>query len=142
MKQNYSSLFPLTRQLKMQLDYIDNINEYGDDMVRLYDFGMSQAVMFQKAINDTIIKNKSDLNLASLDFIQKRNCNLVLRISNEDIGITTSDKETFFCDLTPQGYAQMLSLMEPFCKKETKGYQFLYDIDSNTDFLFSPAGTW
>lgn len=126
----------------MQLDYIDNINEYGDDIVRLYDFDQSQADKFRQAIQDTIITNKKDLDLSFIHFIQKRNCNLTLRVSNEDLGITSTDKENFFCDLTLHEYANMISLLEPFCKKETKGYQFLYDIDSNTDFLFSPAGTW
>jgi hypothetical protein len=36
----------------------------------------------------------------------------------------------------------MVALLDPFCNKETKGYQWLYDIDSDIDFLFSPAGTW
>lgn len=127
---------------KMNLDYIDNINEYGDNIVRLYDFDKAQAEKFREAIKQTIIANKKNLDLATLDFIQARNCNLTLRISAEDEGISTSDKINFFCDLTQKGYEQMLTLLEPFCKKETKGYQWLYDIDSQTDFLFSPGGTW
>jgi hypothetical protein len=66
----------------------------------------------------------------------------MLRISSLDEGITSSDNKIFYCDLTISGYEQMLLLLEPFCKKETKGYQMLYDIDSLTDFLFSPSGTW
>jgi hypothetical protein len=67
----------------MLLDYIDKINEFGDNIVRLYDFDRSQADKFR-----------------------------------------------------------LISLLAPFCKKETKGYQWLYDVDSKTDFLFSPGGTW
>lgn len=126
----------------MRLDYIDNVNEYGDNIVRLYEFDKSQAEKFRQAIEQTIIANKKDLDLSTVSFIQSRNCNLVLRISNEDDGIITTDKENFFCDLTIQGYEQMVSLLKPFCKKETIGYQWLYDIDSPTDFLFSPGGTW
>jgi hypothetical protein len=33
----------------------------------------------------------------------------------------------------------MAKLLEPFCKKETKGFQYLYDIDNPTDLLFSPS---
>jgi hypothetical protein len=126
----------------MRLDYIDNVNEYGDNIVRLYEFDKSQAERFRQAIQETIIANKKDLDLSTIDFIQNRNCNLTLRISVEDIGIITTDKETFFCDLTLQGYAKMVSLLNPFCNRETIGYQFLYDVDSSTDFLFSPGGTW
>ena len=31
--------------------------------------------------------------------------------------------------------------LEPFCNKETKSYQYLYDLDNPTDFIFSPSGT-
>ena len=126
----------------MKLDYIDNINEYGDNMIRLYEFDRSQAIMFRQAIQETIIINNKQLDLSTLDFIQSRNCNLSMRIADTDEGITTPDEIIFFCDLTLREYENMVSLLEPFCKKETKGYQWLYDIDSQTDFLFSPAGTW
>lgn len=126
----------------MTLDYIHKVNEYGDNIVRLYNFDRSQAEKLKKLIADTIISNGTDLNLSLVNFIQPRNCNLILRIAAEDIGIVTSDNENFFCDLTTQSYIQMVSLLEPFCKRETNGYQWLYDIDSQTDFLFSPGGTW
>lgn len=125
----------------MQLDYIDEVNEYGDDVVRLYDFDMAQAIKFRKAIQD-MITVKKQLDLSTIDFIAARNCNLILRISDTDEGIVTTDKQHFFCDLTLSAYEHMLTLLEPFCKKETKGYQYLYDVDSPTDLLFSPAGTW
>ena len=126
----------------MTLDYIDNINAYGENIVRLYGFDRAQADKFRQTIEQTIIINKKQLDLTTTDFIKARNCNLTLRISNEDIGIQTTDKVNFFCDLTIKGYEQMVSLLKPFCAKETIGYQWLYDIDTSTDFLFSPAGTW
>lgn len=126
----------------MQLDYIDRINEYGDNIVRLYDFNSKEADKFRKIVHQTIVLNKEPLELSTIDFIVPRNCNLTLRISAEDEGITTSDKMHFFCDMTIAGYERMIALLQQFCNKETKGYQYLYDIDSQTDFLFSPAGTW
>ena len=126
----------------MQLDYIDHYNEYDDNIVRLYDFDMAEANKFRQIVQQSILVNMKTLNLASIDFIDARNCNLTLRISEEDEGITTEDNIEFYCDLTIKGYQQMIILLEQFCSKETKGYQFLYDIDSHTDFLFSPAGTW
>jgi len=126
----------------MQLDYIDKINEFGDNMVRLYDFDSSQAIQFQQKVKQVILIDKKPLDLSTVDFIQARNCNLILRISDEDLGIERTGKQKFCCDLTIEGYKHLISLLEPFCKKETKGYQWLYDIDSQTDFLFSPGGTW
>jgi hypothetical protein len=126
----------------MQLDYINNINAYGDNIVRLYDFDSAEAEKFRKIVQQTLVLNKLPLDLSIIDFIEARNCKLTLRVSDEDEGITTSDKNQFFCDMTIAGYEQMISIIEQFCNKETKGYQFLYDIDSQIDFLFSPAGTW
>jgi hypothetical protein len=126
----------------MKLDYIPNINEYHENVVRLYEFDKAEAVKFRNIIQETILINNEQLDLSTVDFIEARNCNLILRISDLDEGIVTSDHETFFCDLTIEGYNQMVKLLEPFCKKETIGYQWLYDVDNQTDFLFSPGGTW
>lgn len=126
----------------MKLDYISNFNEYGESIVRLYEFDRSEAELFQQAIKESLVLKNSELDVSSLPFIQARNCNLILRIASEDIGITTPDEQNFICELTHQGYVQLIATLEPFCKKETRGYQWLYDIDSNIDFLFSPAGTW
>jgi hypothetical protein len=126
----------------MELDYIDHINAYGDNIVRLYNFDKSQAMLFCNILHQNLIVDQKELELCKLDFIQARNCSLVLRISATDEGITSSDNQSFFCDMTKEGYKQMLILLEPFCLKETKAYQLLYDIDSLTDFLFSPNGSW
>ncbi|MHC1777456.1 MAG: hypothetical protein AB9834_18800 [Lentimicrobium sp.] len=126
----------------MQLDYIDNINEYGDNLVRLYDFDSSEADKFRKIVQQTVVLNKLPLDLSTIDFIEARNCRLTLRISDEDEGISNSGKNRFYCDFTIAGYEKMIVLLDQFCTQETKGYQYLYDIDSQTDFLFSPAGSW
>ncbi|MDA7502269.1 hypothetical protein N8482_03245 [Chitinophagales bacterium] len=103
---------------------------------------MSEAIKFRNLLEDAIVKKKHKLDLSKVDFIEPRNCNLIFGIFESDEGIFTEDEKTFYCALTLDGYKEMLELMEPFCKKETKGHQYLYDIDSLTDFLFSPAGTW
>lgn len=126
----------------MQLDYIDNINEFGENVVRLYNFDKAQVIKFRALIEDTIINKKQKLDLSEVEFIEKRNCNLILGLFKTDEGILSSDNKTFYCALTLEGYHTMLKLLEPFCEKETKGYQYLYDVDNPTDFLFSPAGTW
>lgn len=126
----------------MRLDYIPNMTEYGDNTVRLYDFDRAQAEKFKQFIEQRILAKREELDLSTVDFIEPRNCNLILRIAEEDLGIVKAGRKKFFCDLTIEGYERMISLLEPFCKRETKGYQWLYDIDTETDFLFSPAGTW
>lgn len=126
----------------MKLDYINNINNSGENIVRLYDFNMLEAIKFKHIIEQEIITKKNNINLSELEFIEARNCNLFLQISDENYGIFTTNHKNFYCELTIEAYIEMISLIEPFCKKETKTYQWLYDIDNNIDFLFSPAGTW
>ena len=114
-----------------------------DDLVRLYAFKQAEAQKFRDILQQTLLVNKKQLMLKTIHFIESRNCNLTMRISIEEEGITSEDKINFFCDLTQPGYQKMILLIEPFCKKESKSYQWLYDdIDSPTGFLFSPAGTW
>jgi hypothetical protein len=126
----------------VELDYNDNINEFGENVVRLYNFDKTQATKFRALIEETIISRKEKLDLSKIDFIETRNCNLILGAFRVDEGILTEDNKTFYCVLTIKSYENMLKLLDPFCKKNTKSHQYLYDIDNPTDFLFSPAGSW
>jgi len=126
----------------MELDYIPKINEFGESILRLYNFDKAEAIKFRNLIQNIIVDRKQRLDLSQVDFIERRNCNLILGIFKSDEGILSKDMETFYCMLTLEGFVAMLKILEPFCEKETKGYQYLYDIDNPTEFLFSPAGTW
>ncbi len=124
----------------MQLDYTGVINEYGDNIVRLFDFDKVQAEQFRQLLEQTVVVDRKEFDLSTVDFIEADDCNLIFRISDEDEGIRSSDNTNFFCDMTIEGYQQMLTLIEPFCKKDTKACEYLYDVDSHTDLLFTPAG--
>ena len=140
---NIPNEFWKTIASQMKLDYLKNVNEFGDNIIRLYDFENVQAEKFLKAIQTTILKKNQSLDLTTLDFIEAINCHLILRITNLDKGITTSKQPHFFCDLTIKGYENMVTLINPFCKtKSLNRHNWLYEIDTETDFLFSPVGTW
>ena len=126
----------------MKLDFIDNINDYGDNVVRLYNFDKWEAIEFSMLIQTIIIENKCRLDLSKVEFIERRNCNLIMGLFTRDEGILSPDNENFFCILTLESYKNMLKLIKPFCKKDLKTHQYLYDLDIPTDFLFAPAGTW
>ena len=125
----------------MKLDYIGNFNAYEENLVRLYNFDMDQAIKFRDLIQDVIVNKKQQLDLSKVDFVEKGNYNLILGIFKTDEGILSNDQKNFVCALTLDGFKNMLKLLEPFCNKKTKGYQYLYDIDNPTDFLFSPSAT-
>ena len=122
----------------MELDYIENVNGLGENIVRLFDFNKAEAILFRDLLKEMIIEKKQKLDLSQIDFINTTNYNLIFGLFKSDEGILTKDKETFFCILTIEGFIKMINFLEPFCKKESKGYTCLYDIDNPTDLLFSP----
>ncbi len=133
----------------MKLEFLDDISDgrrftgvVTDQLVRLFDFDRIQANKFRQEIQLTIIEEGQSLDLRKLEFIEPLNCNLTLRLANTSIGITTSDKTNFICDLTLSEYEDMVNLLKPFCVEDNNGYQWLYDINTPIDFLFSPGGTW
>jgi hypothetical protein len=126
----------------MHLDYLHNTNAFGDHIVRLYNFGMEEAVMLRNAIVTHIIEKNESLDLSALNFVVPRNCHLVLHITHEDAGILTNDGKHFICALTLDGYKNMVLQLEPYCTRHTTGFKYLYDLDTEIDFLLSPAGTW
>ena len=125
---------------KMKLEFLDSINEYGDHIVKLYNFDKEEALKFQHAIQETIIDANKPLDLNTLNFIEPVNCKLILHISDTDEGIFSIDNKTFFCDLSVEGYKEIVRLVEPYCNKNTRSFQMLYDLDTEIDFLFSPYG--
>jgi hypothetical protein len=133
----------------MKIEFIDDISAGGrfphadpNQLVRIYDFDTTQAQLLKEMIQSEIIENKEELELSSLEFVQAVNCNLRLRITDVDNGIATFKNNIFYCDLTIESYKVMVFLIEPFCNDEFGGYQWLYDLDTPIDFLFSPGGTW
>ncbi|NQW43203.1 MAG: hypothetical protein HQ463_07215 [Bacteroidetes bacterium] len=124
----------------MKLDFIDNINEYGDNIVRLSEFNQREAILLRDLIHEAIIVNHQALSFNKISFVKSKDYTLTFRITAEDDGILSDDKIDFICCLSIAGYQKMLNLMQPYCLKETKGYKYLYDVDSSTDLLFSPKG--
>lgn len=126
----------------MEIDYLDDINGHDQNIVRLYNFDKAEAILFRDLLKDTIIDKRQKLDLSEVDFIEPRNCNLIFGLFKSDEGILTKDNENFFCILTLDGFQRMLELIEPFCNKESRGYQYLYDIDNPTDLMFCPSATY
>jgi hypothetical protein len=126
----------------MELDYIEDINEFGDSVVRLYNFTPAEATQLRDLIQHTIIEQQQRLNLSTIDFIHPRNCNVILVPYKTDEGMLPADDTTFYCALKVTTYQQMIQLLEPFCQKSSQRHQYLYDLDHPIDFLLAPAGTW
>jgi hypothetical protein len=132
----------------MKLEYLDDISDGGkfpgadpNQLIRLYDFDHLEMRELCRSLRDFVV-DRGPLNLNSLSIINPVNCNLILSVSNENKGINSTDKQNFYCDLTTDTYRQMIILLEPFCIKNATGYQWLYDLNTETDFLVSKGGSW
>lgn len=126
----------------MTIDFIPNINDFNEHVVRLYGFDKVESERFRKALHQVILVEKQPLDLLSLLFVEPRNANLILRISEEDEGISTEDNKVYYCDLTLESYKKMEKLIQPFSTKDTVTFQWLYDVDTEIDLLYAPAGIW
>ncbi len=126
----------------MTIDFIPNINDFNEHVVRLYDFDKVESERFRKALHQVVLVEKQPLDLMTLLFVEPRNANLILRISEEDEGITSENNQEFYCDLTLESYQKMEKLIQPFSDKDTVTFQWLYDVDTEIDLLYAPAGTW
>lgn len=125
----------------MELDYLENVNEFDEHVIRLYNFNQQEAIQFRNLISEVIEYNRK-INLEKTDFITPRNCNLILGLFGSDEGIFTKDNETFFCALTKETYQNILEILEPYCTQNKRNYQYLYDLDNQINFLLAPDGTW
>ena len=67
----------------MELDYLDDINGHDQNIVRLYNFNKAEAILFRDLLKETIIKNKQKLDVSKVDFIEPRNCNLILGLRHK-----------------------------------------------------------
>jgi hypothetical protein len=136
----------------MKLEFLSDIDHggghpdaYPRQLIRLYDFSSFEANLLRQHILTEIIESKNEIDLPSLYFITSVNCGLTLCVADDDEGITTLDSSHFVCNLTMQGYKEMIFLMGPFCYKNIGGYQWLYEwraTHSEIEFLFSPYGSW
>jgi hypothetical protein len=126
----------------MKLEYLTGINEYNDSLIRLFDFDTIQASKLKQEILQSIVNDKLELNLSKLDFVEPINCNLTFRISGNNSGISAKDYNNFNCDLTIEKYEEMMLIMEPFTKEINESFNWLYDIDTQIELLFSPNGNW
>ena len=121
----------------MKLKFLRDINEYGEHAIRLNDFDKAQASLFFQILSELVSKKIDTIELSDFEFIEVVNCSLTLRISETDEGIVTNDYKHFFCDMTSEGYKEMMKLIEPFCIKETDAYRILYELDNPIEFIFS-----
>ncbi|HXC06980.1 MAG TPA: hypothetical protein VNZ86_19610 [Bacteroidia bacterium] len=132
----------------MKLEFLSNRTvgrpyqaDLSEQLVLLFDFDPAEAGKFRQALQRELIATRKPLDLSCQYYIELINCNLILRISDEETGLTTRDNQLLYCDLTLEKYTEMVALLAPYSEKKTKGYQLLSE-ESDIDLLLSPGKSW
>jgi hypothetical protein len=126
----------------VKLQHLPSAPTVDEELVRLFDFGPEESNMLVAAITLWLRDTSAPLDLAKLPFISAVNCTLRLVMVAQDEGIHEVSTDIYDCRLTVDSFRRMLELMGPFSKSETRGYQWLYDLETPIEFLFSPNGSW
>ena len=124
--------------LANRIDGVGYHPDFSEHLLVLSDFTVEEACKFRDALIRELLPAQKPLDLSGQYYIELVNCNLLIRLSDEDEGIRTRDQQLLYCDLTPDTYKHMLEVLQPFCEKEKRGYSFLSE-EGDIDFLLSPG---
>jgi hypothetical protein len=130
----------------VKLEFLEDISAgrgpsrvVSDNLVRLYHFTPEETAKLTALICKTLIETGEELNLAKVAFIKPMNCELVLTVTENEIGIVKHSGNFLTCGLTKESYQEMIEIMEHV----GTGYNWLYEQSAtDIDFLYSSGGTW
>lgn len=129
----------------MVLDIIENYsNEHPDDkIVRLWDYSKSDLECFSQSIN-AIIKDSCELLISDATYITKSEITLLLKVGDTDLGIipVIEGEQIYHCILKVESFIAMHEMITNIVRSDLKGFQWLYDLNTNIDLLFSKSGIW
>jgi len=130
----------------MKIEFLKEYNSANpkESIFRIYDFNSGEikklVVIFSELANGKV----SEIDLRNQTFINPvGDVNLVLQLGSIDKGIFKRSENVFVCSLSKAGWENAIDLVQPFAESEDiNGYQWLYDLNSDIDFLLSRNGKW
>ena len=129
----------------MKIEYLTNTNPTHpkDSILRIFDFDSAQACQFRDILATLASGSASELDISDLPFVTSvAGCHLILKVGTRDKGLVHVSPTIFECILTRLTWDNAEGLVEPFCEGNLSGYQWLYDLDTDIQLLFSPRGDW
>jgi hypothetical protein len=129
----------------MKIQHLTNTNpaQPKESILRIFDFVSSEACQFRDVLSKLANGSVSVIDLSGLAFVTSIDgCRLILKAGMRDKGLNHVSSATFECTLTKLTWENAEGLVEPFCEGNLSGYQWLYDLDNDIEFLFSPSGDW
>jgi hypothetical protein len=130
----------------MKIEYLTNTDPTHpkDSILRIFDFTSSEACQFRGILSKLANGSISEIDLSGLPFVTSiGGCHLVLKVGSKDKGVIRFSDTMFECILTKLTWENAEGLVEPFCDtREVSGYQWLYNLDTDIELLFSQNGDW
>ncbi len=128
----------------MLIEYVSNVNQKfpKDAIVRIFDFTMRESKDFCRSMM-RIWETGEPLDMATLNFAKEINCKLRFAVDDRDQGVRKSSDGNFVCFLTKKSYWEMYRLIESYNEKEGElAHQWLYNLNTDIDLLYSRTGLW
>jgi hypothetical protein len=130
----------------MKVEYLNNTDPVHpkDSIIRIFDFDSHEACLFRNTVSELADGSAATVDLGSLPFVESvGRLRLFLRVGEKDEGVIPFPRDTYECILTKEAWEDVQSLVEPFCRSIGQStYQWLYNLDTDIELLFSPSGHW
>lgn len=114
-------------------------------LIRLYEFDVEQARRFRQIALRLANGDHQAVALHAEPGIDSiAGCELTLREGQRDFGVMELAEMKFECVLTKRGWLNVAGLIEPFCRSECPGYQWLTRLTrrGKISLLLSHNGRW
>ncbi len=129
----------------MKIEHLTNTDPVHpkDSILRIFDFDSPEACQFRDVLSKLASAAISEIDLSDLPFVTSiGGCRLILKVGTRDKGTIRVSNSVFECILTRVTWENAEGLVEPFCEGNLSGYQWLYNLNTNVELLFSPSGDW
>jgi hypothetical protein len=129
----------------MKIDHLTKTNpdHPKDSILRIFDFDVSEACQFRELLLSLADGSATMIDLNSISFVEGVDgCHLFLKVGTGSKGVIVLLKNTFECILTRDDWDVAKDLVEPFCEGNLSGYQWLCNLGTRIELLFSPNGDW
>jgi hypothetical protein len=111
-------------------------------LIRLFAFNEPKVFRFRQLLESLSNGTKREVALHEQEgFAQVNERRLYLRVGNSDKGLRAVEPGVFDCVLSETAWDNMAGLVEPFCKPEASGYQWLSE-RGTIRLLLSRDGRW
>jgi len=136
----------LSTQRNMKIEYLSNTDlaHPNDSILRIFDFDTEEASKFRDIVSKLAHGKTSKFDLNNMPFIfPVKDCRLVLKKGTKNRGVIQVSQKSFDCILKKEAWKNAYDLIGPFCdSSNSNGHQWLYDLGTDIELLFSPTGKW